>query len=57
MVDTIVATDVDSLYRNMFENDNFFEIVGSKSYEQFRNFRCVPWTESGSTGFIEREIR
>ena len=36
MVDTTVGVDVDSLFKSVFENDNFFEIVGSKAYEEFR---------------------
>ncbi len=57
MVDTVVATDVDSLFKSVFENDTFFEIVGSKSYEQFRNYRCSPWMENRESGLLEREMR
>ena len=57
MVDTVVSTDVDSLYKSVFANDTFFEIVGSKSYEHFRNFQCSPWAQNGETGLFEREMR
>jgi len=56
MVDTVVSTDVDSLYKNVFDNDTFFEIVGSKSYEHFRNFQCSPWAQNRETGLFEREM-
>ena len=46
-----------NLKQSVFDNDTFFEIVGSKSYEHFRNFQCSPWTQNRETGLFEREMR
>lgn len=46
LVDTVVSTDVDSLYKSVFENETFFEIVGAKTYEEFRNYSCTPWAHA-----------
>ncbi len=56
LLDTLVGIDVDSLFRSVFDNDNFFEIVCSKSYEELRDFACTPWTRSRASGLLERRM-
>ena len=56
LVDTRVGMDVDALFRSVFRNDNFFEIVGAKVYDDFRNFTINPWTASPGTGLDARLI-
>ena len=57
LLDTTVAEDVDSLYRHVFDNDTFFEIVGSKAYEEFKNYSCEPWVASRTDGLLERTMK
>ena len=40
--------DVDSLFRSVFQKDTFFEIVGAKIYEDFRDFTIEPWALSAA---------
>ena len=49
MLDTIVETDVDSLYRSIFENETFFEIVTKKTYDDVRNFCVTAWTTNNAS--------
>lgn len=57
LLDTTVAEDVDSLYKHVFDNDTFFEIVGSKAYEEFKNYFCEPWATSRTDGLQERTMK
>ncbi|TRY76208.1 hypothetical protein TCAL_05682 [Tigriopus californicus] len=57
LLDTTVPEDVDSLFKSVFENDTFFEIVGSKAYEEFRHYQCSSWAQGRSTGLLERTMR
>ena len=56
LVDTRVGMDVDSLFKSVFKNDNFFEIVGAKIYDEFRNFTIDPWAANSQTGLDSRVI-
>ena len=56
LVDTRVGMDVDALFRSVFKNDNFFEIVGAKIYDDFRNFTIQPWATNHTTGLETRLI-
>ncbi len=58
VLDTTVGTDVDSLYRSVFANDDFFEILSSKVYDELRSFSITPWSAVTSvSGPSERTIR
>ena len=46
MLETVVSKDVDSLYRSIFENETFFEIVTKKTYDDVKNFGVTAWNAS-----------
>lgn len=54
MLDTVVPVDVDSLYKSVFENDTFFEIVTGKNYGEIHNYEVSPWSKNEETGLVER---
>lgn len=59
LLDATVGTDVDSLYKSVFGNDSFFEIVCSKCYEELKSFEVTPWSSPGGGpgGVQERLMR
>ena len=57
LLDAVVSCDVDSLYKSVFGNETFFEIVGAQAYEEFRHFRCSPWNRDRTSGLLERTVR
>ena len=50
MLETVVSKDVDSLYRSIFENETFFEIVTKKTYDDVKNFGVTAWNASHGNG-------
>jgi len=57
LLDVTVSTDVDALYRSVFDAEGtFFEIVCKRCYEELRNFACDRWAVSQESGRPEREI-
>ena len=59
-MDTTVGTDVDSLFKSVFGNDDFFEIISGKVYDELRSFEVTPWSSSrggGGGGLAERTVR
>jgi len=57
ILDVTVSTDVDALYRSVFDPDgSFFEIICRRCYEELKNFSCGQWATSGRSGRPEREM-
>ena len=56
MLETVVANDIDSLYRSVFENDTFFEIVTQQTYDDVKNFSITDWGTSALSGERRRKM-
>ena len=56
MLETVVANDIDSLYRSVFENDTFFEIVTQQTYDDVKNFSITNWATSALSGERRRKM-
>jgi len=44
LLDTNVNTHIDTLFKFIFENDSFFEMVTKKRYDEVSSFRIEPWS-------------
>jgi hypothetical protein len=49
MLDVLVDKDVDVVFRSMFECDDFFETLASKTESGVRNFRVSDWKAGSET--------
>ena len=58
VMDTTVGVDVDSLFKSVFGNNDFFEILSGKVYDELKSFEVTQWAADRSTsGLAERTVR